>query len=288
MSSETGPAFTTETLVSSDGTPIGCRRIGRGRPLVLVHGGLLASQHLVDLAASLATDFEVVVSDRRCRGMSGPYVGGDVSVLDQEVSDVRAVIEHAGAQLAFGLSSGALVLLQAALSLEDIEKLAVYEPPLSVRKSAPIEWGARYERELAAGKTASALITGMHGLGVAPVMRRIPHLAAPLLSLMLRREKVAPGDVPIRDLVPTWGKDLAVIEEMADQVEAFAALRAQVLLMSGSRSPAWLGRSIDVLEGVLPHSQRVTLSGLDHQGPVDKPARVGPVLQEFFASPAAS
>ena len=52
--------FTTDSVESADGTTIGFRRTGSGRPLVLVHGGMLASQHFVALAGELAADFEVV------------------------------------------------------------------------------------------------------------------------------------------------------------------------------------------------------------------------------------
>ncbi len=273
---------TTHSVRSSDGTEIGFRRIGTGRPLVLVHGGLLASQHLVALAAELASDFEVIVPDRRGRGMSGPYGDAATRVVDREAEDLRAVIDEVGAHDLFGLSSGGIVSLSAVLGTGAISKLAVYEPPLSINGSSPLTWTDRYEREIAAGKTTAALITGMRGLKVDPVMSRIPHAAAPILNRMLRMEHPAPGDVAILDLVPTWHYDIAIIGETADRLADYAGIRADVLLMGGSRSPAFLTGALDELAGELPSSRRLTLRGLRHLAAVDQPQRVAAALREFL------
>jgi hypothetical protein len=127
--------FATDSVESADGTTIGFRRTGSGRPLVLVHGGMLASQHFVALAGELAADFEVVVPDRHGRGMSGPYGEGGTRVVDREACDIRAVIAAVGAHDLFGLSTGALVSLGTALDTTSVTRLALYEPPLSVDSS---------------------------------------------------------------------------------------------------------------------------------------------------------
>lgn len=274
--------FTTGSLRSPDGTEIGYRRAGGGAAVVLVHGGLLASQHLVGLATELASTFEVFVPDRRGRGMSGPYREDGTRIVDQEAADIRALLEQTGARNLFGLSSGAVVCLNAVSGAETVDRLAIFEPPLSVAGSTPGDWTARYERELAAGKTADALITGMHGLRVDRMMGRMPHAAAPLLGFMLRIERPAPGDVAIRDLVPTWHYDVAIIRETADRLDDYAALDSHVLLIGGGKSPAFLGQSLDALEGVLPHRRRLTLPRLGHQAAVDRPREVAAVLREFF------
>src|ERR1700689_2117720 len=99
--------YTTGSVESADGTTIGFRRAGSGRPLVLVHGGMLASQHFVALAGKLAADFEVVVPDRRGRGMSGPYGEAGTRIVDREAEDIRAGVAEGGARDVFGFSSGA-------------------------------------------------------------------------------------------------------------------------------------------------------------------------------------
>lgn len=274
--------FTTGSVQSADGTTIGFRRTGSGRPLVLVHGGMLASQHFVALAGELAADFEVVVPDRRGRGTSGPYGEGAERVVDREAADVRAVIAEVGAHDLFGLSSGALVSLGAVLGTTSVTRLALYEPPLSVDGSIALGWMERYEREIAAGKTSSALITVMRGLRVDRVMSHVPHAVAPLMDRMLHTERPAPGDVAIRDLVPTFHYDMAIIEETADRAADYASVQADVLLIGGEKSPAFLAHSLDALQTVLPNYRRITLPELGHQAAVDQPDRVAAVLREFF------
>jgi len=274
--------FATGSVESADGTRVGFRRAGSGRPLVLVHGGMLASQHFVALAGELAADFEVVVPDRRGRGMSGPYGEVGPRVVDREGADVRAVIAEVGAHDLFGLSTGALVSLNAVLGTTSVTRLALYEPPLSVYGSMPLEWLERYEREIAAGKTSSALITVMRGLRTDRAMSRVPHAVAPLMDWMLRRERPEPGDVAIRDLVPTFHYDMAIIEETADRAGDYASVQADVLLIGGGKSPAFLAHSLDALEAVLHNCHRMTLPGLGHQAAVDQPDRVAAVLREFF------
>jgi pimeloyl-ACP methyl ester carboxylesterase len=274
--------FTTGSVESADGTTIGFRRAGSGRPLVLVHGGMLASQHFVALARELAADFEVVVPDRRGRGMSGPYGEAATRIVDREAADLRALIAKVGAHDLFGLSSGAVVSLNAALGITSVTKLALYEPPLSVDGSTPLGWTKRYEHEIAAGRMASALITGMRGLRTDRVMSRIPRAAAPLMQWMLRRERPEPGDVAIRDLVPTFHYDIAIIEETADCLVDYASIQADVLLIGGESSPPFLAHSLDALEPVLPKCRRITLPGLGHQAAIDQPDRVAAALRGFF------
>ena len=63
-------------VASADGTRIGYRQLGSGPGVVLLHGGVNASQHLMRLGSALAGTFTVCIPDRRGRGLSGP-IGAD-------------------------------------------------------------------------------------------------------------------------------------------------------------------------------------------------------------------
>jgi len=83
-----------EKVHSADGTSIAFDRLGRGRPLVLLAGGMCDRRTFTELADVLAADFEVFNVDRRGRGDSGdtaPYAVG------REIEDIAAVIQAAGA-----------------------------------------------------------------------------------------------------------------------------------------------------------------------------------------------
>ena len=59
-----------------------------------------------------------------------------------------------------------------------------------------------------------------------------------------------------------------------------------MLLMSGTRIPAYLDVALDALERTLPNVERVTFPGLSHDGPEDdgKPKLVAQRLRSFFQS----
>jgi pimeloyl-ACP methyl ester carboxylesterase len=288
MSAPTSPAYTTRTVISRDGTPIGYRRLGEGPGLIAVHGGLQAGQNFMRLAAALADDFTVYLPDRRGRGMSGPP-GSSYSV-SAECEDLGALLSETGAHHVFGLSSGAIVVLHGALTLPAIHKAALFEPPLSVNGSTPTDWVARYDQEVARGDLASAMITAMKGTQTAPlIIRLIPRpLLARLMSHAIGAEPGSEdrGDVPPSVLIPTMHYDAQLITETQDTLNSFAAVPADVLLLGGSRSPAFLKRSLDGLGSVVPRVRRVEIPGVGHLAADNsgKPERVALELKRFFTA----
>lgn len=179
----------TETghVTSADGTVIGYHRLGDGPALVVLHGQMESAQSHRQLAEALAGTHTVYLPDRRGRGLSGPY--GAAHDSEREVEDLDAVLTATGAQWVFGVSVGALVALRAATALPAVRKVAVYEPPLFADGPAPTDWVARYEREMAAGRVAAALVTAMRAARMGPsVFRFMPR---PLLEFLTGRMMAA-------------------------------------------------------------------------------------------------
>jgi pimeloyl-ACP methyl ester carboxylesterase len=106
---------TTGSVVSADGTRIGYRRLGRGPSLILLHGGVNASQHMMKLGRALADAFTVYLPDRRGRGMSGAF--GPVYSIQREDEDLAAIVEHTAAECVFGPANGGLFALHGAIGL---------------------------------------------------------------------------------------------------------------------------------------------------------------------------
>lgn len=123
---------------SADGTLIGYRQLGHGPGVILVHGGMQASQDFMKLATGLSGQFTIYVPDRRGRGRSGSF-GASYSEI-KECENVAALVEKTGAQNIFGLSSGAIIALRASLSVPSLRRVALYEPPPSVNGSIPVWW----------------------------------------------------------------------------------------------------------------------------------------------------
>ncbi|GAA4587074.1 alpha/beta hydrolase [Planotetraspora phitsanulokensis] len=276
--------YKTGSVTSADGTVIGYRQLGSGPAVILLHGGMLAAQHLMRLADVLSSRYTVYLPDRRGRGVSGPH-GADYRIA-REVEDVQALAAASDASRIFGLSSGALVALRTALEIPSIARVAVYEPPLDVDGSVPVSWVPRFDREIAAGKPASALVTALKGLDVEPVFGRIPRFVlVPLMTTAMRLQRGGPAhEVPVAELIPTMHLDLRLIEEMTGTAKDYAALDTPVLLLGGANSPAYFARILDELHRVLPHAERVTFPKLGHSGTENDgdPQVVGETLLRFF------
>jgi pimeloyl-ACP methyl ester carboxylesterase len=280
-------SYTKDSVRSVDGTPIGYRQLGHGPGVILVHGGMQASQDFMKLATALSRQFTIYIPDRRGRGLSGP-MGDNYSVI-KECEDVAALVEKTEAQNIFGLSSGAIIALRASLAMPSLRRAALYEPPLSVNGSTLVSWLPRYEREIAQGKINQALVSVFKGIPVGPpfFVRSPRFILAPVLALATRFVDNPEGDdVAIKALVPTWHYDMIIIQETADSMEDYKSVGADVLLLGGSKSPVFLKTSLDALERELPSVRRKTLAGLDHLSAANdgKPEVVAEELQRFFAN----
>src|SRR5437870_4415853 len=144
--------YTIGSVTSQDGTTIGYRQLGHGPGVVMLHGAMESAQSHMQLAEVLADTFTIYLPDRRGRGLSGPY-GKDYSI-QKDVEDLDALLTKTGAHNVFGVSSGGLISLQAALTLPAIHKAAIYEPALINNGSASTAWLTRYDKEMAQGKVA--------------------------------------------------------------------------------------------------------------------------------------
>jgi pimeloyl-ACP methyl ester carboxylesterase len=291
--STTQERYTTGSVTSKDGTIIGYRQLGYGPGVVALHGAMESAKSHMQLAEALAGSFTVYLVDRRGRGLSGPY--GTSYSMQREVEDLDALLAKTGSQRVFGVSAGGLIALQAALTLPAIQKVAVYEPALIVNGSISTAFLPRYDREIAEGKTAAALVSGMLGVQMGPpFLQKMPRwlLEAFTRQGMKSEDKTAkPGDMTMRSLAPTLHYDFQLVSEMAEQVERFRALQVETLLLGGSKSPAYLKQALDALEQTIPQARRVEFPGLDHGGSSDlgptnrsgDPQQVAQELLRFFA-----
>jgi pimeloyl-ACP methyl ester carboxylesterase len=284
--------FTTGFVTSKDGATIGYRQLGHGPAIVLVQGTMGTAHHFMQLAGALADTFTVFIPDRRGRGMSGH--GGKDYNIRKEVEDVDALLTKTDAHYVFGLSSGAIISLQAALTLPAIHKLAIFEPPLFMNGSLPAALIARYEKEMAQGNLAAALITGMKaGQFGPPILNAMPRwLLEWFVRIAMNKEEKQGSDgyPPMRELASTLHYDFQIIHEMSDKLENFKTIPIEVLMLGGSQSPPYLKRALDHLEKILPHTRRIEFSGLGHAAAwnVDRGGQPEPVAQElrqYFSGP---
>jgi pimeloyl-ACP methyl ester carboxylesterase len=288
--------ITLDTVASEDGTAIAYRRLGDGPGLVLLHGALQTGHGNIELAQALARDFTCYVPDRRGRGRSGPARSGSDPApsghrLRREVEDLCAVLDATGASIVAGVSVGAIIALRTALARPDVRTVVAFEPPLALDGAAPARSLDRLDRELAAGRVPAALVTGMRSIGIGPPFLSVmPRPVLELLTGMMLNSQdkaAADGEPAFRELAPTLRDDAQVIAETAGDLDVYRQLDAEVLLLGGTKTSAYLKAALTALRGVLPRARRADLPGLDHGATSNtamrgSPERVAAEIRRFL------
>jgi pimeloyl-ACP methyl ester carboxylesterase len=173
-----------------------------------------------------------------------------------------------------------------------IAKVGIFEPPLIPDRSGAVAFLTQFDDEMARGRVGDAMITAMRGAEMGPGwFRALPKgLTARLAMLGMAQEAKKPaGPYPtMRELASTLHADLAIVAESSGRLDDYRSIRAEVLLMGGSKSPAFLKRALTDLARALPDAKRVELAGLDHaaswNGDVrGHPEPVADALRRFFS-----
>jgi pimeloyl-ACP methyl ester carboxylesterase len=258
-------------VVSKDGTTIAFERIGQGSPVILVEGALCwrAMGPSAQLAKLLAPHFSVLTYDRRGRGASGdtpPYA------VEREVEDIEALVSEAGGRaFLWGVSSGAVLALDAAGRLKGIQKLAVFEAPFIVDDSRPttVEDWVRIREAIASGRPSDAVRRFLTSVG----------MPAFLIALM----RLTPVWRKLRSVAHTLPYDGDIVQDNQKgkplPADRWASVTMPTLVMDGGKSPAWMRHANRSLAGVLPNARYRTLPGQTH---MVKAKAHAPTLVEFF------
>jgi len=278
--------YTKGFATSKDGTKIGYRQMGSGPGIILLHGGVNASQHLMKLGTLLSDEFTVYIPDRRGRGMSGP-IGANYS-LEREDEDLDALLKKTGSHYIFGTADGALFALHAAISNHSIRKVAAYEPLVFVGQPELEQFKAtiqHLDKNMAEGKVAKATVELTKDS--VNFVKPIPDLVlVPLVKLILwmNVKTVKGDDVSYQELIPTLDDELHLVEKTEGTLEDYKNVSAKVLLLEGSKTQSLLKESLDALNELLPYSNLIELKGLNHDSAQDygKPEPIAQELKRFF------
>jgi pimeloyl-ACP methyl ester carboxylesterase len=242
-----------ETICSADGTRIAYERTGDGPPLVLVHGTSADHSRWTPVLPALAGRFSVFAMDRRGRGESGD--GNEPYRLENEFDDVAAVVHAAtrgGPVSLLGHSYGAICSLEAAVRTPHLQRLILYEPPITQGMSlTPPALGARLEGQLQAGDREGVVETFLQEGARVP-----PHELDQLKRLPAWQRRVAAAH--------TIPRELAASDAYRFEATRFCALAVPTLLLLGGDSPAFYGAAQEALHGALPSSRLTVLAGQRH------------------------
>ncbi|HEX3045164.1 MAG TPA: alpha/beta hydrolase [Bacillota bacterium] len=257
---------------SKDGAKLNYSKLGHGPGLVILPGANCSSQNYRSLAERLGAHYTVCVIDRRGRNGSAPQ-GVDYS-MQKECEDAMALLANTKSAFLFGHSYGGVIALNVARQYP-LTKGAVYEPPVG---EVPIEWLSDFEQALEKKDFISAQVILMKGLRLGGLLNWVPK---PLLTRMFRSLKEDELADMTKNLttVPREVREVQKLESKSDQ---YAQIKVEMLLLAGSKSPAYLRQATHILEMILAHSKKQVFPGLDHLAPMDVPGKIALALQEFF------
>jgi pimeloyl-ACP methyl ester carboxylesterase len=272
------------TVTSADGTTIAYDRTGTGEPLILVGGAFSYRRYAgqVKLAQLLSARFTVYSYDRRGRGDSGdspPYA------VSREIEDLAAMVDAAGGNAhVWGLSSGAVLALEAAAGGVPIRKLAIQEPPLVVDpadRQPPGNLNQHLRELIEAGNRSEAIRYMMvDGMGAPAFVPPMLHLMPGVWKKLTAVAHTLPYDTSVMEGYQA-GRPLP-----ADQ---WAAVTMPTLVMCGAEkeSPAFLRHAAAAVAATLPNARLIEQRGLGHTKALNAKV-IAAVLTEFLTSPDAA
>ena len=203
--------------------------------LVVLHGAARTGRHLGALAEAMKGYFTVHLVDRNGRGQSMPAKPEDG--IDGQMDDIETVFSTTSARYLFGHSAGGMIALAAARKLHP-DKLALYDPGISVDGSFPAVLVQRFETALANGNLAEAQARLARAVDAVPKW-----LPLPLLRVLLAGVIASPAGAETRKLLPTTSADFNLIVADDGPAQRFAeiGLRGYGLpSMSPAASPSGL------------------------------------------------
>jgi pimeloyl-ACP methyl ester carboxylesterase len=257
-----------ETVESSDGIRIAFERSGTGPPLVLVHGGVSDHTRWKPIAAELNERFTVFAMDRRGRGLSGD---SPTYRLSLEYQDVAAVVRAAGPRTALlGHSFGAICALEAALLVDNLSHLILYEPPFSPEGAAvfPPETGARLQALLEEGDREGVLTT---------FYREIVHLPDEAITA-LRFDPSWSGRVAAAHTVV---REASAVEDYVYDPARYSGLTLPILLLTGELSSEMFSWAAHRLNADLPNARLEVMTGQNHIAMDTAPEMFVLLVKEF-------
>jgi pimeloyl-ACP methyl ester carboxylesterase len=234
----------------------------------------------------LSQHFTVIDYDRRGRGDSGdtpPYA------VQREVEDIEALIDAAGGSaFLYGLSSGAVLALEAASKLpHKVKKLALYEPPFIIddsRPPVPKDYVEQLNAAIAAGRPGDAVEIFMTKAILIPPEFVAQMRNTPMSQLFGDDTGMKPPEwADMEKVAHTLAYDGMVMGDTMSgkplPPKKWFANSAPTLVITGGNSEAFFHDGAQSLVNDLPHAQHRILDGQDH---AVSPVALAPVLIEFF------
>ncbi|MEH0840807.1 alpha/beta fold hydrolase [Micromonospora sp. CPCC 205711] len=267
-----------ERIIAPDGAGIVLHTTGSGPGIVVVHGGGVTIEVYRRLAASLADRFTVHLYNRR--GRADAPARREPYTVEQDIDDLGAVLAATGARNVIGHSSGGLIALRAALRLP-IDRLALYDPAISVDGGFPGGWLDAARAALRDGDTARAMAITTAGINTHSAATKLPLGLQVAICRLFLRTRIG-GQMG--DLLAMTLDETAQVVAHDCPADRYAGVTAEVLLAYGAAGPPYYAPMADALARALPRARVLPLARGGHDAVNRAPARLVDPLAAFFAA----
>lgn len=275
------PAAETRSIPTPDGAALRYREVGRGAPLLLVHGGLQDYRLWDEIAPVLGQRYRVIAYSRR-NHWPGPVTpdGPPDGAADLHAEDMAFLVRalKLGRVHVVAHSAGAHAALFFAAGHPDmVQSLIVNEPPAAglLSDAAGRQAASGFQAQLQPAQ--AAFRSGDIELGLRLFADAVggPGGYARRSSTQLQMMRDNAG-AHVADATTTRPRPVFTCETASN-------ITAPVLITRGERSPAYFHAVADALAKCLPDARQVTLSAY-HNVPGENPAAFATAVLEFTAT----
>ncbi|MBA3784687.1 MAG: alpha/beta hydrolase [Acidobacteria bacterium] len=258
-----------EGFAEINGTRLHYEIKGKGRTVVLIHGGLADSRLWDDQFAKFSKNFRVIRYDLRGFGKSD-FPAGAFS----HVEDLYALLKFLKVEKVslVGLSLGGIIAADFTLEYpETVEALVLTASGLRGDKSP------RNEKSIAVYKTAEeqgmekAIELWMEhpyfasGVNNHAYVRRLRQMLADNYKYW------GPTPEPIQE---TWSKQLTI--------ERLPKIKIPTLIIVGDKDAAGILSIADTLQTRIPSAKKIVIAGVSHHLTMEKPRKYNRVVLKFL------
>lgn len=253
---------------------------GSGPGLVVVHGAAVSYGDYRRMARTLSDRFTVHLYNRR--GRPGAPAFTEAYTLDDDISDLAAVLEKTGAANVFGHSYGTLVAARAAMELP-IERLVLYDPVMAVPGGPPTDWVPEFERCMAAGDMPRGMAVLNRAMRNGGPLSGLPvGMQIPLAKLFL----ATPIGKSFQTTAFTMAPEIKEVIARTGKLSDYTAIKAATLTAAGAKGPGYFVTVAQSLADVIPNARFHLAPRAVHNAPnIGRASFVAP-FADFFTGHA--
>ena len=268
--------------VSANGTELAYIELGKGEPLILVHGGLQDYRMWLQHLPKFAHRYHVIAYSRRNNYPNGTSPDGmPDGAADVHAEDLAAFVRALGLSKVriVAHSSGAhAALFFAAAHPEMVVSLALNEPP-----AAGILLGTQDGAETLK-EFATRLAPAREALKAGDTKRGIPLFVDGVGGPGAYDRRSATDKNMNADNAASYLADATTQRPRAAfTCDMARAIAAPVLLSNGARSQRFFFRIIDQLAACLPNSEKIVVAQSAHTVPSENPDAYDQAVLAFLA-----